>query len=361
MNKDPTRRCMPLTEWPSADRAAWEAAIKPAALFDEPGLAAHWRPKSRLSVMDAYGRYLTFLDRQGWLDRELGPNDRLSPDRLKAYGEELMPQVAPATLAGRIRDLVEAFRVMTPGTSYPYLNQVRRRLKARARPTRNKRELMVPGADIFRLGLTLIDQAETGKFWSERKRAVIYRDGLMICLLICRPERRANFTGMRLGVHLNRMGDAYALGFERAETKGRKTHATAFDRVLTSYIDRYLDHYRPVLLNGLETDRVWISWLGTPMVEGSFAEMIKTRTNKAFGHKLTPHLFRDCAVTSLGNEKPELVWIGMSVLHHSDPRIAEKHYDQALADQAVLSYQDSLRRRRKTTGRRSAGVTTSTI
>ena len=42
------------------------------------------------------------------------------------------------------------------------------------------------------------------------------------------------------------------------------------------------------------------------MSEGSFWNMVGTRTERAFERRLTPHLFRDCAVTSLGGEKPEL-------------------------------------------------------
>jgi len=339
---DLRRRCMPLTEWPIRDREAWEAAIHSAGLLDESGLAAHWRDNTKRSVIAAYGRYLTFLSLSGWLDRENGPNDRLTRDRLQSYIDELQSQLAPATFAGRLRGLVEAFRVMTPGVTYSYLNIARRRSKARAYPTRNKRERLVPGAEIFQLGWSLMDSAETGSFRSQRRRAQVYRDGLMICMLICRPERRSNFIGIHLGKHILKAGDVYALKFEGSETKGHKTHNTSFDAALTPAIDRYLQQFRPILLRGAETDRMWISWLGKPMAENSFSGMIKARTKKAFGRELTPHLFRDCAVTSLGVERPEFVWIGMSLLHHGDARTTEKHYDHAMADQAVREYQDNI-------------------
>lgn len=87
--------------------------------------------------------------------------------------------------------------------------------------------------------------------------------------------------------------------------------------------------------------------MGTPMAENSVYSMVRTRTKNAFGRDLCPHLFRDCAITSLGNENPELVWVGITVLDHADDRIMKKHYDQSLADQAVGQYQAVVQNERK--------------
>lgn len=84
-NRDPARRCRRLPDWPGADRLAWEAAITPGGLLDECGLAAHWRPATRKSVQDAYGRWLTFLDRARGLDAGSAPEERLTPDRLRGF------------------------------------------------------------------------------------------------------------------------------------------------------------------------------------------------------------------------------------------------------------------------------------
>ena len=79
---------------------------------------------------------------------------------------------------------------------------------------------------------------------------------------------------------------------------------------------------------------------------------IVVRTKAAFGVAVTPHRFRDCAVTSMGEENPELVWLAPALLHHSDPRIAEKHYNQARDANAVRIWQKHVRARRKTAMRR---------
>ncbi len=78
------------------------------------------------------------------------------------------------------------------------------------------------------------------------------------------------------------------------------------------------------------------------MSECSLYGKIVQHTKAAFGRGLSPHLFRDCALTTLGEENPEHVWLGISLLHHSDPRIAEAHYNQAKDASAVRAYQDAL-------------------
>ena len=113
--------------------------MRQGKLLDGQGPAAHWRPKTQKTVLASYGRFLTFLKRNAWLDRKVGPEVRLTPDWLRAYIAELAETVAPVTLSGRITNLAEALRVMAPGTEYPYLNRARRRLKIRARPIRNVR------------------------------------------------------------------------------------------------------------------------------------------------------------------------------------------------------------------------------
>jgi integrase len=326
---------------------AWQAAVQHAGLLESPGLAAHWRPETKRWLVAAYGRFLTFLAEHGWLDPQAAPGHRLTPDRLRAYLAELTPQIAPATLFGRIRGLAEAMRVLAPGHAFPYLNLVRRRLKARNIPTRDKRSRMVSSKALFDLGLDLMEKAETGTFWREMGRATTYRDGLIIAILACRPLRRANFAGLRLGRHVVLVGDGYRLALDGTETKNHRPYASHLHTCLTPFIERYLSHYRPFLLDGANTDQLWVSMGGRGMTHNTLHHVVITRTGAAFGRSVSPHLFRDCAVTSLGVGNPEHVWVGMRLLHHADPRTTERHYDQALADHAVRHYQSSVQRQRQ--------------
>jgi len=246
---------------------------------------------------------------------------------------------------------------MTPGTEFLYLNRARRRLKVRARPVRNKRSRIVPIQRLLQLGLSLIEGAEKGTFARELWRACQYRDGVMILILSCRPIRRDNLAQMRLRKELTKFDGAYALALSETQTKNHRPYERLINSELTPFIDRYLEHYRPILLGSSVSDRVWISWRGLGMSDCSIYGKVCEHTERAFGHPISPHLFRDCAMTSLADESPEHVWLGMSLLHHADPRIAEKHYNQALESDAIRQYQSFITKsRRKMTLQRSRGT-----
>ena len=350
---DPRRRCMKLENWPAQNRAAWEAAIAEGGLLEGGGPAAGWRATTRNTVQDAYGRWLTFLARQAWLDRQASPAARLTPERLRAFAE-LQDQVAPVTLRNRITNLAEALHVMAPEADFPWLRRARARLKARARPSRNKRRQIVPVRDLFQLGLDLMERAEHAEIAREVWRASLYRDGLMITLLACRPIRRRSLAAMRMGEHLVRRGDAYQIALDEDLTKNDRRYDRPLHPALTPFIDRYLDYYRLRLFGDREDDHLWISWRHRPLSDADAYGRIVARTRSAFGTGVPLYRFRDSAMTSLGEEAPELVWVAPALLHHSDLRIAEQHYDLARDKQAVSRWQDHLRARRRAARARKA-------
>lgn len=347
--KDPARRCMPVEEWPEPDRQAWEAANRVGDPLDEGGLAAGWRPLTGLAVAKAYGRWLTWLSHSSGLAPRARPAERITRDRLRGYIAALLGTVAPATAYGLVRDLSQAIRVMEPDRDRSLLKLATQRLKARAKPTRNKRSKLVDPRDLAELGRTLMTEAESDTASRPDWRASRYRDGLTILLLACRPLRRENLASMRLDQHLVRAGESWRIAFDQTETKNHRPYETVLDPILTPFMDRYLDHYRPMLLRRgtSDSDRVWISWRGKPMTSCCIYDRIVSLTRKHLGRRVNPHLFRDAAVTALAEAAPEKVWLAMPLLHHADPRSAERSYNQALSQQAVRSFQEDVVQARK--------------
>jgi integrase len=346
---DPRRRCLKLQNWPDVDREAWQAAVAEGSLLHGRGAAAHWRETTRKAVQDAYGRWLTFLDRSGWLDPDVPPAERVSPERLRGFIDDLQATVASITVRTRITNLSEALRVMAPDAELAYLRRARARLKARAKPIRSKKPQIVPIGELLRLGLDLTERAERGDTAREIWRAALYRDGVMIMMLACRPIRRRSFALLRLGCHLVKRETCYAIILDESETKNHRRYEQPLHPALTGFIDRYLDAYRPLLLAGADDDRLWISWRGKPMSDAVVYGAIVSRTRAAFGVGIPPHRFRDSAVTSMGEKDPELVWLAPSLLHHADRRIAELHYDQARDARAVGLWQEHVRATRRAT------------
>jgi len=166
-------------------------------------------------------------------------------------------------------------------------------------------------------------------------------------LKVCRPLRRRNFASLEIGKSFALQGDAYVIDIPGSEMKNHAPYRSALNSCLTPYIQKYLECYRPFLLGNDTSTNLWISWGGKPLLDGTLYGVIMARTKAAFGRGLSPHLFRDCAITSLGHESPEHVWLGMYLLNHKDSRTTEKHYDQALSGNAVREYQNSLMAQRK--------------
>ena len=75
---------------------------------------------------------------------------------------------------------------------------------------------------------------------------------------------------------------------------------------------------------------------------------ITTVTKRAFGVSINPHLFRDCAVTTVAIDDPEHIGIAAPLLGHTDPRTTEKHYIQAnalVAGRRLRKSVDALRKK----------------
>ena len=178
-------------------------------------------------------------------------------------------------------------------------------------------------------------------------RAVRFRDGLMIALLAARPLRVSNLVAIRLGQQLIRQGDGWALVFEPHEMKNRRPFEIPFPRELNSALDTYLQTWRPALLQDHEMDHLWITQYGRPMNSKAAHARVTKVTLRALGKSLNPHLFRDCAATSVALEDPEHVQIIASILGHSALSTAEKYYNQAHTLEAGHAYQGTIQYLRK--------------
>ena len=71
-------------------------------------------------------------------------------------------------------------------------------------------------------------------------------------------------------------------------------------------------------------------------------DVIVGRTGTAFGQSVNPHLFRDCAATSIAIDDPAHVRIASQILGHRSTATTERYYNQAQAIDAARRYQDFL-------------------
>ena len=169
-----------------------------------------------------------------------------------------------------------------------------------------------------------------------------YRDGLIIAVLAARPIRLKNLTAMTSGQHLIRVGDIYWLRFDAKEVKTGKPIEAPLPGRLTPYMDAYLTEWRLALLGAHMSDRVWISTRGNAMPAKSLYWRVSRRTEAAFGLAISPHLFRDCAATSIAIEDPGHVRITASILGHTTLATSQRYYNQAHMLEAGRAIQSSI-------------------
>jgi integrase/recombinase XerD len=332
----------PIADWPAGDRAAWNKGVEPAGLFGGGGAGAGWSDTSRFKTARGYAAWLSWLAAHDWLDRNLGAADRMTQERVAAYVGELEKQRAPYTVLCYVQELYDALRVIAPERDWEWLARLSRCLRSRVRPARDKLARLKPIDELAALGGRLMDEAESAPEWSARRRAVGYRDGLIIALLAYRPIRLKNLAMMQLGRHLVKAGGAWRILFSAGETKSRVPYEGVLPAALAPRLDQYLAVHRPILIAGEQADglpnappihreveAVWVSEVGTQLEDGALGRRIFIRTRDAFGRGIGPHMFRDAAATSIAVDNPKHVGDASLVLGHVGHRTTEKHYNHA--------------------------------
>ncbi len=330
--------------WPPLDQAAWDAATRSGGLFDAQGALSRHQA-SQLPVFEAaYGRWLGFLAvHQPGLAIESGL-DHFDQGRVQAFYESLNAALAPCTVRAYMTSLWTVVRAMAPDRSFEALHAATRHICRIAEPVTDKRDRIVPARDLYALGFDLMERAASCS--TALNEAGLYRDGLMIALLIAMPVRLGNFASIEIDRHLLKQGDEYWLVFPADEVKNRRPLEYRLPEALKDPIERYLSVFRPRLLErrsrhwrGDVADALWISEHGKPMKSRRIWVLIKSRTKERFGFPISPHCFRYCAATSIATEIPEDVGIIQPVLGHARAATGERFYNQARSLEVAVRFQ----------------------
>ncbi|MHB2169539.1 tyrosine-type recombinase/integrase [Alsobacter sp. R-9] len=359
--KAPERACMKVVAWPAEDRRLWEQALHGDDLFGDGGARAGRRSLSNVTVAKGYGRWLTFLAEQGWLDASCPPADRITPERVKTYIDRLVGLGnASLTVLNRIHELHSAATVMGPRHDWSFLKRLLRRLRARGRPVKSKRDRMVSADELLGLGLQLMETAQDRR--TRRQQALAYRDGLIIALLALQPFRRGNLADLTLGTSLVEADGVWLLALTDAQVKNATPIEVPWPDLLVEHLRVYLDRHRPVLmaLTGRCTapigDALWVSAHGSPLSEEEIYTRLTRITREHLGKVINPHLARDIASTTLAVADPRHVRAASPLLGHTSLVTTERHYQQAQGLDAQRRYYEELTRVREGEDVRETGT-----
>jgi integrase/recombinase XerD len=94
------------------------------------------------------------------------------------------------------------------------------------------------------------------------------------------------------------------------------------------------------------SDALWLSMHGSPMTDNGIYDLIVARTSEGLGQPINPHLFRDCAVTSVAIDDPAHIGIASRLLGHRSRSTTERYYNQACSVEASRTMQEALLARR---------------
>ena len=339
--------CWKLTRWPEADRASWQRNTTPGDPFDDPRHGASLRPASLAKISKGYGRWLDFLDSQGWLAPEVAALQRVTRPRLRAYVRALNAAGnADYTILGRNNELVMAMRILTPGADVSWIRRPYG-ISIYAMLPKNKRPMVVPDARVlFRWGIKMMDaQLAAGA----PGNPVAFRDGLLIALLAARGRRLRSMAELRVRREMVRQEVTYRIELGPDQTKTHVHDRFDLPEALTPYVSHYLAKVRPALLAGRESDAFWIGARGAPLTAKGIEACIQRLSRVRFGVAFGPHRFRHAIATSSALRDPGSPGLAAGVLGGS-AQVIEQHYNRAGQIQAARKYAQVVEQRRRKLG-----------
>jgi integrase len=325
-------RSLPFSQWPQPDRDLFESAFRAGDPLEDRGQLAHYRPVSKENLRYNYGCWLGWLTAHEAATLAKDPIARATSDRVVPW----IASVAHLHPVSRLSLLERAMRI--PRARAPDADwNVSRRLAARLRRevrdhvSHRKTGRIVPTDTLLEAGLTLAAGRTLRNDCSALTRARAVRDGAMIAFLALLPMRRRSLVEMRIGHAIRLDGDAIWIALDRDMTKTGQPWESAVPDILLDPMHRYLAEIRPWLLarGGSRTDVFWVGDRGQPYHPGHLGERITRLTEKHIGVRVSPHLFRDSASTTLARISPDAARLTRGLLGHSGFKTATRHYNHA--------------------------------
>jgi site-specific recombinase XerD len=232
---------------------------------------------------------------------------------------------------------------MDPAAELAWLRKIHARLRRASSPARDDRARLVPAATLFDLATTLMRRAETQTDQPDRRRALWFRDGLMIAVLCAWAPRARNVAETIIGVSLQRRGTAWWAVFGAEQTKNKRPIEVPLPDDFTPWIERYLDFYRPQLIArsaaSIVGDAFWISDRGKPLTPKGIGFCVSGVTKRELGRSVNPHLFRKIIATELAIRDPAHVGIAQPILGHATYTTTQQAYNLGRSIDAARRYQ----------------------
>lgn len=270
-----------------------------------------------------------------------------SRTHVETYTRELLERVdagtlAPCSVASALIGLKRVLMLMHAEGDWRWLLDLTNRLKHWAEPARENPARDLDGTAVFPRLVAELERLARGPL--ERRRAqLLFRDTLIVALVVGCPVRLRNLAMMERNRHLKPVGSAWHLRFDAAETKTHQPIHLVVPAELEPYLDLFLARIRPAFPGAQTSAHVWPACKGRPMAYETIYMRFKMRTRALFGIALSPHVFRTIAATALAESSPEDALYARPLLGHRQPGTTERHYIRASQLKAARSVATALR------------------
>jgi integrase len=339
---------LPVSEWPEADHKAFRSVYEPGDVFDDTaGPGAHLSDGSRRMIRCIYRRWLGFLNAKYPDDLSIPPAERITPERVRGFIEDLIADTRASTVAIASARLYDAARLIAPTTDWSWLRSIKSRLASCARPM-DRFDRLVPPVQTLIFGIELMDTALTLPLSDSKQREIQYRDGLFLALRSLWPIRRRSITGITVSRHLEFDDAGMNILLHPSDTKAKRAESFRIPEQLLPYLMHYLKEVRPVLVGSCAHDGFWASFRGTPLSADRIYAMVRARVTAKFGKAMSLHDFRRAAATFLAVDAPEKIGLIPGVLQHASPDVGAHHYNLSRSVQASRRFAVHLAERRNT-------------
>jgi integrase len=328
MKQKPTAvvRSLKVWEWPKEDQLAWDAACRPPNGLRRGGKAAHLKKVTRDDLARRYGQFLDYAARSGMASKSAGPGALVTPALVDGYVAELRARVGSVTLYGNIYKLRRIAELLAPGKDFTWLREIEQELEWDMRPA-SKTHRIVDSDRIVKAGFDLMLEAENDEKSSPLRNALQFRNGLMIAFLALLPLRLKNFSSLRIGFHVLRVGESWHVVLLASETKSRRAEERRVPDILEPYLVRYLEVYRRCLRP--QDQGLWVGIGGRSLTAFGCERIIREATFVTLGTRISPHLFRTCAASMAYLHAGDQPYLASALLQHTDRTVTEAHYNRA--------------------------------
>lgn len=337
------RLIIPFNRFPASHQTLWKKGMTERDRYGSLRYGVTLSPYTERGARSGWGRFLATCSEE---ERSTEPVDLVAPETVRRFVNQMEQSGNRSnTVANRICQVRVALRIMRPEADFSWLtspdgNNVRSLFQSDRRPIKIYHSLMM-----YRWGLQLMDQAL--RIDRPKRRAVQYRNGLMIAILAARAPRLRSIAAPRLGIQIIRHDDRFRFVFGKQDLKwSRASQEYKLPSGLTCRIEHYLTIERPILLAGSDHDWLWVGLGGARLRERGIESTIRRQSWKRFGETFGPHRFRHGAGTIAPMADPKHPAAVAAMLGHSKA-VSEKAYNMGRQLEVCRKYQANFRLERR--------------